>query len=76
MIDQNACGQYFPRKKEIMIDPSLCDQQQYGTFCHEIIEAFAEVYELEGLSKDHHDIVVLGEALHALLRDNPGILPK
>lgn len=77
MKDVNACGQYVPREKLIQIDPSMCPEQQYGTFCHELVEAIVEIYELPSLTSNHHDIVLMGEALHQVLRDNGmEILPE
>lgn len=74
--DGACCGQYIPRTKTIQLDPGSCPEQQFGTLCHEIIEAFTEIYELPSLTENHHDIVLLGEALHALLRDNmEAVLP-
>ena len=73
--DNAACGQYIPRTKTIQIDPSSCVDQQYATFIHEMIEAITEIYELPSLTNNHHDIVLLGEALHQILRDNPVIVP-
>ena len=77
MIDANACGQYCPRTKEIQIDPDLCPEQQFGTFCHEVIEAWAEINEIKPLNENHDAIVTLGECLHQYVRDNgKEILPQ
>jgi len=77
MCDESACGQYRPREKIIQIDPATCPEQQYATFLHEVVEAITEIYELPSLSANHHDIVILSEALHQLLRDNgASVLPE
>jgi hypothetical protein len=74
--DSSAYGQYIPRAKEIQIDPSACEEQQYGTFVHEILEAITEIYEIPSLTNNHHDLVLLGEALHQIFRDNPRIFQE
>lgn len=76
MTDCEACGQYISRNKEIQLDPDLCPEQMYSTYIHEVIECITEIYELESLLANHHDIVILSEALHQILRDNrEAILP-
>lgn len=76
MTDHQAVGMYCPRTKEIHLDPASSEEQLYATFLHEIIEAITEIYELQSLTDKHHDIVLLSEALHQILRDNgPEMLP-
>lgn len=74
MLDEADCGNFNARTMEITIDPEMCPELQYGVFCHEIFEAMKEIYHIDSLKKDHHAIEQLGEALHQILRDNPGIL--
>jgi hypothetical protein len=76
MTDESNCGCFNGRTMEITIDPDLCDEMQYGVFCHELIEAAKEIYSIDCLKADHHPINQLGEALHQILRDNmEAILP-
>ncbi|MGD0535920.1 MAG: hypothetical protein ABR999_10870 [Methanoregula sp.] len=74
--DSAAYGQYIPRMKTIQLDPGVCEQQKHSTFIHELLEAIVEIYELDALKENHHEIVLLGEALYQLLKDNPGVVPS
>ena len=76
MTDDGLCGSYCSRSKEINIDPDLTPEYMYGVFIHEIVEAITDIYHIECLAEDHHGITQLGEALHAVLRENMGcVLP-
>jgi hypothetical protein len=70
MTDDDNCGSFNTRTMEILIDPDLCPELQYGVFCHEVIEAIKEIYSIDCLKADHHPINQLGEALHQVIRDN------
>jgi hypothetical protein len=74
MTDCAACGQYLSRTKEIQLDPDLCPEQLYSTYLHEIVECICEIYELESLLANHHDIVILAEVLHQILRDQGDVI--
>ena len=70
LSDSGAWGQYNPRLKQIELDPDACDEQQFGTFCHEVIEAWKEIFAIMPLAENHEAIITLGECLHMYLRDN------
>lgn len=68
--DQGCCGRFLPCDKQIEIDSSMCEEMQWGTFYHEIVEAMTEIYAIKPLAEDHTSIDILGEVLHQIMRDN------
>lgn len=74
MTDKSECGNFSPRVMEIRIDPDICEQLQSGVLLHEIIEGITDIYHITCLKENHTAIEQISEALHQLIRDNPGLM--
>lgn len=68
--DRSAWGMYDPHQKTISLDPTLCDQQLFGTLIHEVLEAIIEIHDIEHLDEDHRALTQLAEGFHQVIKDN------
>jgi hypothetical protein len=72
--DHGCVGRYTPCEKQIEVDSEMCEDMQWGTFYHELIEAMTEIYSIDALANDHGAINVLSEVLHNVMRDNKEVI--
>lgn len=72
--DEQKFGCYNARLKHITIDPDVSDDVRFSVMLHEMVEAMADIYDIQALQADHHAITLLEAAIHQIVKDNPGLL--
>lgn len=70
-LEGDECGECDPTTQVLTVRTGQSLECEQDTVLHECLHA---IENLQGLRLKHDDIVRLTTAIHALLRDNPGLV--